>query len=168
LISDIKIPIGLCEITYGDTVLKRFADKAQFQAIPTYKKMYKGFEDRAYLLEAYEVSLTLSLTEETYQNLLLAIPHLQQYQEGYYDNPSKVDTMGKTLIIHPLQAGNSKEYDIVIFRAIPDPEQLFTRTYDKKQDSISVKFIGLPGKQINGEKFKSYFFIGDWQTSGVI
>lgn len=166
----IKLPFGLCDVTYGDTNLTTLqADAAVFEATPHYKKMYGGKMEPFYLLQSYDVSFTLSLAEESYQNLTLAMPQLQAYSKGgYFDNPSRVDTSGMPLIIHPKVHGDDRYFDIVILRAIPDPENPFTKTYGKQADKYNVKFIGLPSKQVNDEKYSSYFYIGDWQASGVI
>lgn len=167
--ESLRLPIGLCEVTYGDLTLNRFANSSVFNVMPKYKKLTGSFQEPVYILESYAVSLSLSLTFEIFENLKLAIPSLQEYDNGgFYDNPLNVNTEGKTLIIHPTDSGDSKEFDIVVFRAILDPENPYKRIYDKKQDQISVNFVGLPGKQLSNNTWKSYFYIGDWEASGVI
>lgn len=166
--NDIHIPIGLCQITYGGAEIKYLAEKADFNAIPTYVKVYKGFHEPSYLLSDYKVSFSISLAEENYKNIQLSAPFLQSDGTGFYDNPGKVNGKGLPLIIHPYDSGDSKEYDILIFNAIPDPENPYKRTYDKTQDSISVSFIGLPSRKFSDNQFKSYFYIGDWEKAGVL
>jgi hypothetical protein len=166
--SDIHIPIGLCSIKFGNDSINYLADKAEFNAIPTYKKLKKGQFENCYLLEDYSVTFSIFLSEESYKNIQLSSPFLQKASNGLYDNPNKVNLKGLPVIIHPLDSGDSKEYDIVIFNAIVDPENPYTRIYDKGMDRLNVKFIGLPGKSFNNQIFKSYFYIGDWEQAGVL
>lgn len=166
--SDIHIPIGLCEITFGGEEIRYLADKAEFNAIPSYDKFKAGYFEKVYMLKDYAVTFEVSLAEESYKNIQMSAPFLKTGKFGLYDNPQHVNQQGKPLIIHPLDAGASKEYDIVIFNAIVDPENSYVRTYDKKQDSLSVRFLGLPSSTIGQGNFKSYFFIGDWEKEGVI
>jgi hypothetical protein len=133
--------------------------------------MYGGSPKRivGYLVADYQVSLNLSLHEETYENMKLAYPALQtDSYGGMYDNPSKINYTGQPLTIHPLESGDSKEYNITIISAIVDPEKLYKRVYGKEQDSLIIRFKGLPAKQFTGETFKSYFYIGDAVKAGVI
>ncbi len=168
MIEDIKFSIGLCEVTYGDMTLTYLADKCVFSAIPKYQKVYggKGKAIQKYLLDEYNVSLDLSLHEESYNNLKLALSH-ESNENGFYATPQNVDTTGKPLIIHPKQKGESKEHDIVVFRAIVDPEQEFIKVYDKKLDNLQLRFIGVPMDKGDSELLR-YFYIGDWEAEGVI
>ncbi|MEB1806598.1 MAG: hypothetical protein LPK26_04695 [Bacillaceae bacterium] len=167
--DDIRLPIGLCEITYDGVKLSNLADKVVFEAIPKYQKLRAGKMVKRYLLEDYNVSLTMSISNETYQTMKLANPALKDHEHGLYDNPSGVQRQGKQITIHPYHAGDSKEYDITIFSAIPDPEQPYVRTYDKKQDKVNIRFIGQPSKSFEGEDlFKSFYFIGDYESVEVM
>ncbi|UNC92712.1 hypothetical protein [Candidatus Contubernalis alkaliaceticus] len=165
--EEIRIPIGLCKLIYGTQTLNNLADRAVFQAIPKYKQLFggKGNTTQKYLLEKYDVSMIVSLTEENYDTLKLSIPYLETYEQGFYDNPNNPNMEGKPLIIHPSEAGETKEYDIVILDAILNPEKPFVRTYDKRVDKINVHFLGRP--VMRNDKL-SYFFIGDWDSSGVL
>lgn len=168
--NELRIPFGLCDVIFDGVSLTNLADKAVFQAIPSYKKLHggKGNTIKRYLLEDYKVSMTLSLTNESYETFKLTSPSLKDFSNGLYDNPSKVDISGKVLTIHPRFVGNIKDYDITLFSAIVDPEQSFVRTYDKNLDKFEIKFIGQPAKDINNEGFNSYFYIGDAEKAGVI
>ncbi|MEC1786085.1 hypothetical protein [Schinkia azotoformans] len=163
--SELRIPIGFCEITYDSKVLRFFADECEFKAIPKYKKMYSGFDEVGYILEEYDVSLTVPLVEETYETLKMAIYNFDHELNGFYDNPTQVNSEGKPLIIHPIDIGATKEYDIVILNAFIDPEMGFNRVFKKEQDSISIRFKG-KSKKINDKLH--WFYIGDWSASGVI
>lgn len=165
--NDIRIPVGLCDVTYNDVTYQSLASEAVFEVAPSYQTVKVGALGKMYLLEDYEVSLTIALTEESYNTLKLSNPALKDYKGGLYDNPALVNQQGKRLIIHPVNAGNSKEYDITIFNAIIDPENGFTRTYQKGVDMINVRFIGQPGKSINENVFQSFYFIGDTAEAGV-
>lgn len=166
----IRLPFGLCDITYGDMQMSTLADAVTFEAVPIYTKLYGGQGEKFFMFGDYEVSLNVYLAEESLQNLTLAIPHLQPYANGgFYDNPLKVDRTGKPLIIHPRIHGEDREFDLVIMRAIVDPENPFQKVYGKDADKYHVRFIGLPSKQLDDEsKYKSYFYFGDWQASGVL
>lgn len=177
--DDVRIPIGNCEISYNGMKLNRFADSAKFEAIPKYKVTSGGAlqGERLYILEEYNVSVIVSLAYESYDTLKMAMPLLKEYHDGLLQSNHSASTMFENgrarkdipLIIHPIDAGDSKEFDICIFRAIIDPENKYTRTYDiRKQDKIDVKFIGLPARQYKDEINKSYFYIGDWEKAGVL
>jgi hypothetical protein len=168
--SEFHLPFGLCEVTYDNTKLGIFADKAEFNAVPSYEKLFGGAgkSKTFYILKNYQVLLNLALQEETYENMKLAFPALQTDEYGMYDNPAKVDTTGKTLTIHPIESGDNLEYDITIFSAYIDPEKPYKRVYDKEKDSLIVRFKANPAKQFTGETFKSYFYIGDAVKAGVI
>jgi hypothetical protein len=167
--EEIRIPYGQCEITYGDTKLKYLAEAVEFNAVPEYEKYSYGQFQIAYLLKNYTVTLDLELQEETYENMKLSFAGFKEDElGGMYDDPSNVDTTGKLLTIHPLESGNSKEFDLTIFRAIVDPEHTYKRVYGKEKDTISVRFIGLPTKPFGDGHFKSAFYIGDAEKAGVI
>ncbi|AIF45431.1 hypothetical protein [Virgibacillus sp. SK37] len=165
--SNLRIPVGLCDITYDGKTYSNLGSEALFETDKKYKKMNHGQQQIKYMLEEYVVSLTLSLSEENYETLKLADQSLKDYSGGLYDNPSKIDYDGKELIIHPVESGNDKTYDIVIFKAIVDPENPMIRTFSKGADTINIRFLGQPSKQIAGNTFKSYYFIGDPVKAGV-
>jgi hypothetical protein len=162
-----RIPIGLCDVTYNGITHTALADEAIFEAKPKYSIVRKGQMEKIPLLEDYDVSLQLYLHEETYETMKLANPSLHDYNGGLFDDPTKVNLIGKQLTIHPAEAGDSKEYDITLFSAILDYEQSYKRVFRKGIDTISIRFLGQPSKQINGNKFKSYYFIGDVVGAGV-
>jgi len=165
--EDIRIPIGLCDVTYDGVTHTNLADEAMFEAKPTYQTLKGGQFNKHYILEDYRVSFELYLSEESYDTLKLANPSLKEYNGGLYDNPSNVNQNGKQLVIHPSEAGESKDYDITIFSAIIDPKQPYSKTYKKGLDMVKVRFLGQPDKNINGNEFKSYYFIGDTVEAGV-
>lgn len=162
-----NIRFGFCDVTYNGITYNNLADKAVFQAIPTYTKMFGGSPKKTYyLLEEYTVSLTLSLNFESYETLKLSFPAFKDYQNGMYDAPNKVNEEGTLLTIHPRSYGSNKNFDITMFLAIVDPEMGFNRTFDKSLDKINVRFLGQPSKKINEDN--TYFFIGDAMKAGVI
>lgn len=162
----IRLPYGLCKVTYDGEQLEYLADKVVFEARPKYQTLKVGKGEKRFLLEDYEVSLTMSLSNEQYETLKLANPSLQDHEHGMYDNPSAVNKKGKKLTIHPYEAGESKEFDLTIFSAIVDPKQPYIRTYDKKMDKVRIRFLGQPARQMSDSKFKSYYFIGDVEKVG--
>lgn len=164
--TDIKIPFGLCSITYGDEKLPAMADEGVFSAIPTYVPMHGGALNsvQGYILESYDVRFTVSINSESYEALKLHMQTLQSHEHGLYDNPSKVSMEGKQLIIHPY-AVEDRELDICIWNAYISPETGFNRTFKKEVDQFEITFIGKPVK--NGKLKNSYFFIGDWLEAGV-
>jgi hypothetical protein len=168
--GEIRLPYGLCDITYDGKTYSNLADEAEFQVIPKYQKLKigNGLGEFKYLLEDYYVSLSVVLTEENYETLKLANPSLQNYGGGFYDDPTRVNGEGKPLIIHPSNVDESiKDYDITIFRAVIDPESPYNRIFSKGIDKVRVNFIGKPYITLGNSKFKSYFFIGDTQKAGV-
>ena len=170
--SDIRIPFGLCDVAYNGVTYTQLADEATFEAIPKYTKLQHGQFEKIPMLEDYEVSLQLYLNEEKYETLLLSNPSLKLLEVnsvnlGLYDDPSSINLQGQPLTIHPVEAGSSKEYDITIFKAIVDYEQSYKRVFRRGIDTLSIRFIGQPSKQINGNVFKSYYFIGDVVRAGV-
>ncbi|WP_373892772.1 hypothetical protein [Virgibacillus sp. CBA3643] len=162
-----RVPIGVCDVVFRGQTYFQLADAAVFEAMPTYETLSMGQFEKRHILSDYLVSLDLSLNDENYDTLKLAYPALKDYGAGLYDNPSMVNYEGEPLIIHPISMGDDKEYDITIFSAILDPEKGLTRTYAKGVDAISIRFLGQPSEKINGNKFKSYFFIGDTEGAGI-
>ncbi|WP_163581112.1 hypothetical protein [Gracilibacillus saliphilus] len=162
-----KLPYGLCDVTYNGITYKNLASESTFNAEPTYEILKGGIGKKFYFLTDYQVSLDIELNEENYDTLKLSNPALKDYNNGLYDKPTNVNPVGKLLTIHPVDAGHNKKYDITIFKAIIDPEKGFDRTFGKELDTIKVRFIGKPAKNINREIFKSYFFIGDLDQAGV-
>ncbi len=163
--NDIRIPLGLCEVSYDGQQIKYLADKVVFEAKPKYQTMQAG-QGKGYILEDYEVSLTMSVSNELYETMKLANPSLIDHAHGMFDNPTEVNKKGKQLTIHPYEAGDSKKYDITIFSAIVDPKQPYIRAFDKKMDKVKIRFLGQPSKQMSDSKFKSYYFIGDVEKVG--
>ncbi|MBU9714419.1 hypothetical protein [Evansella tamaricis] len=159
----IRLPIGLCQVTYDGVSLSPLAEKVVFEAIPKYQELKGGQMQTFYLFEDYKVMLTMSISNETYETMKLSNPGLQDHEHGLYDNPAKIERDGKQITIHPYDAGESKEYDITIFSAIPDPNIPFKKTYDKRQDKVRLRFIGQPSKSFDDNKLKSYYFIGDYE-----
>ena len=167
MLMPINIPFGLCQITYGDINLPIQADEAIFEAIPTYKKIRGGVLGKSvqYLLADYDVTFDVSFNKENYDILKLHYPVLNDLNDGLVDNPNRVDTTGKRLVIHPLGT-DSKEYDLTIFKAYIEP-MTFRREYKKETDKFNVKFVGKP-VVFNRKLEHSYFYIGDSsQLEGV-
>lgn len=160
--NEIKIPFGLCEITYGGKELSIQADGANFEAIPTYEVVNGGALNTytKYFLTEYDVRFTAYLQSQDYESLMFHYPNLKQHEHGLYDDASNVDTTGNRLIVHP-QGEDSKEYDLCIWDAYISPEEGFSRTYGKEADKFQVTIIGKPVKDVEGLN-NSYFFIGDW------
>lgn len=167
--SELKIPFGLCEITYDGVKLPAMASEGIFSAVPTYMKMFGGAlnNTRGYMLESYDVTFTVSINDESYNSLKLHMQTLQSHEHGLFDNPSKVNMKGNNLVIHPYGNGNSKEFDICIWDAYISPEVEFNRTFKKEVDEFQVIFIGKSVESHTDSKLvNSYFFIGDWSEAG--
>jgi hypothetical protein len=162
---------GLCDVTWNTHNFNQYklSGEVTFNAIPKYQKIFggKGNTVKGYLLESYDVNLSLSIDSETYNTLKLAIPHFDETVNGFYDNPSNVNMVGSPLVVHPYRSGVSKEYDITILSAYLDPEQPYERVYDKRKSTIELKFIGQPVERDYGQ-IQSYFFIGDWEAEGIL
>jgi hypothetical protein len=168
-LSELNIPIGLCEITYGDIVLPSMGSEGTFQSIPKYKQMTGGGlnEIQGYLLEQYEVSFEVSFQHEVLEMFNFYLPTLQSYQNGYYDSPNKVNMSTNKLVIHPYGKDNN-DYDICIWNAFIDPETGFKRTFAKEADKFNVRFIGRSVKtHADSNIVNSYFYIGDWSKVGA-
>lgn len=166
--GEIRIPFGLCEITYDSVRLPSMADEGIFSATPSYIKMFGGAlnSTQGYILENYEVKFTVPICAENYDYLKLHMPTLQNHEHGLFDNPSKLNIEGKKLIIHPMGVDN-KEYDICIWNAYISPETAFNRIFKKEVDEFEVTFIGKPiGGNFDSKLKNSYFFIGDWEKAG--
>lgn len=167
--NEIRIPFGLCEITYDGVRLPAMADEGIFSAVPTYKKILGGAlgSVQGYILESYDVTFTVSVNDESYDTLKM-MHRLKEHEHGLYDDPSHVDISGKQLIIHPFGA-KSKEFDICIWNAFISPETGFNRTFKKEVDGFEIVFIGKAEEQIFDDKLKkSYFFIGDWEKAAEV
>lgn len=166
LMSNIHVPFGLCEIIYDGVKLPSMADEGIFSAKPTYRTLFsgRGNATKSYMLESYDVTFTVPLDDESY-NTLQMLSTLQQHNDGFYDNSSKVDTEGKRLVIHP-HGVDGREFDICIWNAYISPETGFDRIYKKEVDSFEVKFIGQPSYHADSKLNNSYFFIGDWMKAG--
>jgi len=160
--NELNIPFGLCEITYDGKKLPSMADEAVFSAVPKYMPLYGGTGNtvKKFILEEYQVAFTVVIDSVSYETLKIISPTLKQHEHGLYDEASNVDTTGKRLIIHPYDAGDSKEFDLCIWSAFVSPETGFTRTFKKESDKFEITFIGKP-TQLGDTQ--SYFFIGDWE-----
>lgn len=164
--SEIKIPFGLCSITYDGVKLPSLADEATFSAVPTYTKLFAGAlnNEHRYILESYEVTLTVRVNDESYKTLKLM--NMKSHENGMYDSMSNVDTSGKKLVIHP-EGTDSKDFDICIWKAYISPETGFNRIYKKEVDEFEVVFIGkMITHHTDSQLNNSYFFIGDWEKVG--
>lgn len=167
-LNDFNIPVGMCEITYGDIILPSIGSEGVFQATPKYKKAFGGRlnSTQKYLLEDYDVSFEVSFEQESIEMLTFYMPTLQMHENGMYDNPQNVNMSGKQLIIHPYLANGSKQYDICIWNAYIDPETSFQRVFSKETNKYKVRFIGKIA-DYRGGIVNSYFYIGDWSKVGV-
>lgn len=167
-LKDLNIPFGLCQLTYGEDVLPGMGSEGIFSAIPTYKKLFGGAVNttQKYILQDFKVSFEVSFNHYDYDMLKMYMPTLQSDSRarGLYDSSQSVSMTTKPLIIHPYEAGESREYDINIFAAYIDPETEFKRTFGKQIDKFTVKFIGTPYENPEFDNF--YFLIGDL-TGGV-
>ncbi|MCR1833134.1 hypothetical protein NSA56_01820 [Oceanobacillus caeni] len=165
---EMNIPIGLCDITYDGQTHYNLASEAIFRAEPTYETIRFGALKKGHLLTDYIVSFEFNLSEESYNTLKLSNASLVNYKGGMYDNPlRKLSIEGKPLTIHPVDYGNSKEYDITIFKAIIDPKKAFERVYSKGTEMINIRFLGQPAQQINRSGFNSFYYIGDTVKAGI-
>jgi hypothetical protein len=170
-LNDFIISIGLCEITYGDSILPSLGDQGVFKALPTYDVVSGGKFNttQEYFLKKYDVSFEVSFDQEALEMMPFYMPTLinDEANNGYYDNPQKVSMSSNKLIIHPYLAKNSKQFDICIWDAFIDPETGIQRVYGKDTNKYKVRFIGKPVIEHTNPKFvDSYFYIGDWSKVG--
>lgn len=164
-----SLSIGICDITIDGNTYYNLGSDAIFTAQPTYETYRYGKMKKGYILLDYFVALDFTLSHENYDILKMALPALRDFESGLYDNPSNINyEYGKQVIIHPVDLGESKEYDITLFNAIPDPEQEFEKIYGKGVNPISIRLLALPTKKFEDNEFNSYFFIGDAEKAGVI
>lgn len=166
--DNIFLPIGLCDIKYGNQTIFQGSD-ATFSAVPKYAiaSYGHGLSDKRYFLGSYTVSFEVSVERETYETLCFSIPNIKKHEHGFFDNPSKVDTQGKRLVIHPYHAGENREYDICIWEAYIDPEMEVRRVFGKRVNSMPIRFLAKRVKEHKDRHITdSYFFIGDWSKVG--
>jgi hypothetical protein len=168
-LGDFNLSVGLCEVTFGNTILPSMGSEGTFQAIPTYSKVYGGRNQiKKYLLEKFDVSFEVSFDKESIEMMKIYMPTLISYENGLYDNPQNVSLSKNQLVIHPYTANTSKQYDICIWNAYIDPETGFQRVYGKETNKYKVKFIGKAVKSHTDTNIvDSYFYIGDWSKVGV-
>lgn len=162
------VPIGLCDITIDGETYYSLGDDAYFRVQPTYETYRYGKMQKGYILTDYVVSFEFSLEQVNYDVLKMAMS-VHEYGNGLYDDPSSINFQeGKQVIIHPVDLGNNKDYDITLFSAIVDPEQEFEKVYGRGVNPISIRLIALPHRSFNGSNFNSFYFIGDAEKAGVI
>lgn len=161
------IPIGLCDITINGETYYSLGDDAYFRVQPAYETYRYGKMQKGYILSDYVVSFEFSLDQINYDVLKMAMS-LQEYENGFYDDPSAINfEHGKQVIIHPVDLGDNKDYDITLFSAIVDPEQELEKVYSKSVNPIRIRLIALPHKSFKDSNFNSHYFIGDAEKAGV-
>ncbi|WP_404403803.1 hypothetical protein [Jeotgalibacillus malaysiensis] len=164
--EDMYIPFGLCDITFGQQQLKAIGSEGIFSSVSKFEELRggQGNEIVNFIESNNEVKFTISLTDASKESLKLYMSNLTDYKGGLLDTGFN-GLNSAPLIIHPRDAGESKEYDICIFNAYISPKTPFERIYDKSTVPFNIEFVA---RKTNIENFKSKFFIGDWSELGVM
>ncbi|WP_404403799.1 hypothetical protein [Jeotgalibacillus malaysiensis] len=163
----IKIPFGMAQITVNGEDVGLQGDAAVFSATPTYidVEVYEmGVYDKA--LEKWEVMLTVRFAQEDYSKFKMAMPHLEELTDvegnvtGLTDGKLMQRARDKAVevVVHPIEAGDSKEFDVTVFKAFP--VGTFERTYGKEASVYEVEFMALP-RTGNINQHGNYFRIGE-------
>lgn len=166
--EDIKLTIGIAEVTVDGTKVPNMADAATFSAEPIFQEvdLYTAPNyDR--IIEGWNVSLTIVVDEESYEGYKLALAGVNELVDsvdgetvtGLTDSPGlkSLRNEAKEIIIHPANAPDNS-FDITIFKAVPTGT--FERSYSKEKTSYEIQFTALH-KTGDYTQPSNYFLIGE-------
>lgn len=163
-----SITYGTSEVTYGGVAVPNMADAAvlnitpQIIDIPLYE-----IQNYDAVVEDYNVEVTLTFDEESYEGYKLAIANLEENLDsttsevvGLTDGATmkSLRATAQELIIHPKKHDTSTDYDITVFMA--SPVGTLERTYAKDKTQYQVTFRGFH-KTGDPSQAGNYFRIGN-------
>ncbi|AGK97411.1 IPT/TIG domain-containing protein [Clostridium pasteurianum] len=169
ILSDTRIPFGVCDIYVDGTKLGIQADKAILKIVPTFKSIkVEDFGDGDYdkRLSGYTVTFDAVMGTESAENLrygLVAAEIVNGTKTAYTDaqiGTSMRSSYGKPLRIHPRElADDNLDYDANIFLAIPSTQ--YERDYSNDQSKVKISLDALPKNGFDVSKPENFFRIGD-------
>lgn len=149
---------GLCDITYGESPLPVLGDKATLTIEPEYIDINSyeigGLVDK--LVKTWKISLDVVFEQETAEVMGLCIP-LDEKEDSALGKSLRAT--GKELKIHPRSAGESKNFDITIFKAVSTGS--YERVYGLEQGYVKVTFNALVKDGAQAGKKGNFFAIGE-------
>lgn len=169
IISDTRIPFGVCDILINNVKMGIQADKATLSIEPTFKEIkIEDFGEGDYdkRLSGYKVAFEAVMGTETAENLkygLISTEIVNGSKTAYTDAPigtSLRDNYGKPLRIHPRELpADNLDYDANIFLAVPSTK--YSRDYGNEQGKVKISLDALPKQGFDVSKPENFFRIGD-------
>lgn len=158
-----KYIFGMADITWGESPLPIQGDAAVLNITPEFIDITSyelgGVVDK--ICKSWAITLEVVLEEETAEVFSMALPVSTDTNGNLTDAAlgESLRAKAKELVIHPRSAGESKDFDIKIFKAAPSGT--LERRYGLEQGKVAVTFTAMlkdgaaPGQPSN------YFQIGD-------
>lgn len=135
-----KYMFGLADITYGEGAIPVQGDAAVLKIEPEYINITSyelgGLQDK--LVKTWNVTLEVVFEEETAETMGLCVPLTSGKDSALGES---LRAKAKKLVIHPRSAGESKDFDVTIFKAISTGS--YERKYGLEQGKIAVTFTAL-------------------------
>jgi hypothetical protein len=165
--TDIKLTIGVADITIDGLKVPNQADAATFTAEPilTQVDLYTA-PNYDQILEGWNVELKVVCDEDTFKGIQMALPGVETILEsttevGIKDGKGlqSLRSQAKEIVIHPANLPESDEsFDITIFKAVP--VGTYERVYGKDKTTYEITYKGLH-KTGDHKKSGNYFLIGE-------
>ncbi|MBD1222748.1 hypothetical protein [Virgibacillus halodenitrificans] len=167
MVQDLRLQVGMANITVGGVEVPNQADAAVFSAEPRLIEidLYTApVYDR--IIEGWDASVTITVDEESYEAYKMALAGVEELQNtgetvGLQDGAG-LQSLRKTaqeVIIHPANLpAEDKSFDITLFKAIPTSS--LERSYGKEKTSYEITLTALHNTG-DYKKFGNYFRIGE-------
>ncbi|WP_339227842.1 hypothetical protein NSQ77_20010 [Oceanobacillus sp. FSL K6-2867] len=161
--EDMRLTIGMADVTVGGVKVGRQADAMVFSAEPVLQEvdLYLAYAyDR--IIEGWTVTATIVVDEESYEHYKMALAGVEEDTNGSITDGVGMKSLrkeAKELIIHPADLPESdKSFDITIFKAVPTGA--VERTYGKEVAGYEITFTGLH-RTGSPKESGNYFRIGE-------
>lgn len=161
--EDIRLTIGMADVTIGGVSVGRQADAMVFSAEPVLQEVdlyLAPSYDR--IVEGWTVSATIVVDEESYEHYKMALAGVEETAEGALTDGVGMKSLrkeAKEVVIHPADLPTEdKSFDITIFKAVPTGA--LERTYGKEVTGYEITLTGLH-KTGDPKQSANYFRIGE-------
>lgn len=135
-----KFIFGLADIKYGDSPIPVQGDAAVLKIEPEYIDINSyelgGVYDK--IVKTWNVTLEVVFEQETAEVMGLCVP-LNSGKDSALGESLRAKA--KELVIHPRSAGESKDFDVTIFKAVSTGS--YERKYGLEQGKVAVTFTAL-------------------------
>lgn len=158
-----KYIFGLADITWGEEAIPVQGDAAVLNITPEFIDITSyemgGVVDK--ISKSWNITLEVVLEEETAAVFSMALPLTADLKGNLTDAAlgESLRAKAKELKIHPRSAGESKDFDIVIFKAAPSGT--LERRYGLEQGKVAVTFTAMLKEDAEPGKPGNYFQIGN-------